>query len=87
MERIELGRFEMETWYFSPLPPEFKDCKVSQICIWPYVILKSIYLGSGCSHQARSGMLGVIQVHSQAAACLALALVCILHVYKPHVCT
>ena len=29
VERIELGRFEMETWYFSPLPPEFKDCKVS----------------------------------------------------------
>ena len=28
VERIELGRFEMETWYFSPLPPEYKDCKV-----------------------------------------------------------
>ena len=28
VERIELGRYEMETWYFSPLPPEFKDCKV-----------------------------------------------------------
>jgi hypothetical protein len=28
IERIELGRFEMETWYFSPFPEEFKDCKV-----------------------------------------------------------
>ena len=27
VERIELGRHEMETWYFSPLPPEFKDVK------------------------------------------------------------
>jgi len=27
VERVELGRHEMETWYFSPLPPEFKDCK------------------------------------------------------------
>lgn len=29
VERIELGRYEMETWYMSPLPPQFKDCKVS----------------------------------------------------------
>jgi hypothetical protein len=29
IERIELGRYEMETWYFSPFPEEFKDCKVS----------------------------------------------------------
>ena len=28
IERIELGRYEMETWYFSPFPPEFKDAKV-----------------------------------------------------------
>jgi histone acetyltransferase MYST1 len=28
VERIELGRYEMETWYFSPLPPEYKECKV-----------------------------------------------------------
>lgn len=27
VERIELGRFEMETWYFSPFPPEYKDVK------------------------------------------------------------
>lgn len=28
VEVIELGRYEMETWYFSPLPEEFRDCKV-----------------------------------------------------------
>jgi MYST family zinc finger domain len=28
IERIELGRYEMETWYFSPFPDDFKDCKV-----------------------------------------------------------
>ena len=28
VERIELGRYTMETWYFSPFPPEFRECKV-----------------------------------------------------------
>lgn len=28
IERIELGRYEMETWYFSPFPPELAQCKV-----------------------------------------------------------
>ena len=28
VERIELGRYEMETWYFSPLPPDCAGCKV-----------------------------------------------------------
>jgi hypothetical protein len=28
VERIELGKYEMETWYFSPLPAEFNGCKV-----------------------------------------------------------
>ncbi|KAK7267111.1 hypothetical protein RIF29_19775 [Crotalaria pallida] len=23
---IELGRYEIETWYFSPLPPQYNDC-------------------------------------------------------------
>jgi hypothetical protein len=32
IDQIELGRHVMDTWYFSPFPPEFKDCKV-----WPYV--------------------------------------------------
>jgi hypothetical protein len=27
IERIELGRYDMETWYFSPFPEEFKECK------------------------------------------------------------
>ena len=28
VEIIELGKYEMETWYFSPLPEEYRDCKV-----------------------------------------------------------
>lgn len=28
IEEIELGKHEMETWYFSPFPPEYKDTKV-----------------------------------------------------------
>ncbi|KAL6778168.1 hypothetical protein ACKKBG_A17185 [Auxenochlorella protothecoides x Auxenochlorella symbiontica] len=24
---IELGKYEMETWYFSPFPPEYRECK------------------------------------------------------------
>ncbi|KAK2079808.1 nucleoside triphosphate pyrophosphohydrolase ham1 [Prototheca wickerhamii] len=31
IEEIELGQFEMETWYFSPFPPEFRDCKGTEI--------------------------------------------------------
>lgn len=29
VETIELGQFAMDTWYFSPLPEEYRDCKVS----------------------------------------------------------
>jgi histone acetyltransferase MYST1 len=29
IEVIQLGRYEMDTWYFSPLPQEeYRDCKV-----------------------------------------------------------
>lgn len=28
IDAIQLGMYEMETWYFSPFPPEYKDCKV-----------------------------------------------------------
>ena len=38
VERIELGRYEMETWYFSPLPPEYNMCKV---CAGPLCIVVS----------------------------------------------
>jgi hypothetical protein len=31
IEKIELGRFEMETWYFSPFPPEYRECKVGRL--------------------------------------------------------
>ncbi|GLI59568.1 hypothetical protein VaNZ11_001474 [Volvox africanus] len=32
IETIELGRHQMDTWYFSPFPPEFKDCKKLYFC-------------------------------------------------------
>lgn len=32
IERIELGRHIMDTWYFSPFPPEYKDCKILYFC-------------------------------------------------------
>ena len=35
VEMIELGRYEMETWYFSPLPEEYRDCKVSFSSLLP----------------------------------------------------
>lgn len=31
---IELGRFEMETWYFSPFPAEFNGTKVVCVCVY-----------------------------------------------------
>ncbi len=30
--KIELGRHEMDTWYFSPFPPEYKDCSKLYFC-------------------------------------------------------
>lgn len=30
---IELGRYEMETWYFSPFPPEYNGTKVRWVCV------------------------------------------------------
>lgn len=32
IEKIELGRYEMETWYFSPFPIEYRQCKASGAC-------------------------------------------------------
>eukprot|EP00198_Chlamydomonas_reinhardtii_P006421 XP_001695757.1 MYST family histone acetyltransferase [Chlamydomonas reinhardtii] len=32
IETIELGRHQMDTWYFSPFPPEYKDCKKLYFC-------------------------------------------------------
>ncbi|KAG5575450.1 hypothetical protein H5410_055584 [Solanum commersonii] len=29
---IELGRYEIETWYFSPFPPEYNDCSKLFFC-------------------------------------------------------
>lgn len=32
IEAIELGRHVMDTWYFSPFPPEYKDVKHLYFC-------------------------------------------------------
>ncbi|KDD73860.1 MOZ/SAS family protein [Helicosporidium sp. ATCC 50920] len=32
IESIELGRFVMETWYFSPLPPAYRECRKLYFC-------------------------------------------------------
>ena len=32
VDKIELGRYEMETWYFSPLPPGFYNLKKLYFC-------------------------------------------------------
>lgn len=34
VDKIELGRYQLETWYFSPLPSEYNNCKVRpRICM------------------------------------------------------
>lgn len=32
VEKIELGRYELDTWYFSPMPPELRECKKLFVC-------------------------------------------------------
>lgn len=38
---IELGRFEMETWYFSPFPPEYNDCDKLYFCEFDLAFFKT----------------------------------------------
>ena len=32
LERIQMGKYEIEPWYFSPYPAEFVDCEMVYIC-------------------------------------------------------
>ena len=32
LERVQMGSFEIEPWYFSPYPAEFADCDMVYIC-------------------------------------------------------
>ena len=32
VDRIELGQYQMETWYFCPLPPEYNNTKTLYFC-------------------------------------------------------
>ncbi|GAB4822189.1 hypothetical protein N2152v2_009235 [Parachlorella kessleri] len=40
IERIELGKFQMETWYFSPFPPEYRECKELFFCEYDLAFFK-----------------------------------------------
>jgi histone acetyltransferase MYST1 len=40
VDRIELGRFEMETWYFSPLPEEYWNLKKLYFCEYDLAFFK-----------------------------------------------
>lgn len=31
VDSVELGQYQMETWYFSPLPAEYNNCKVRRL--------------------------------------------------------
>ncbi|XP_058190996.1 histone acetyltransferase of the MYST family 1 isoform X2 [Rhododendron vialii] len=37
---IELGRYEIETWYFSPFPPEYNDCLKLYFCEFCLTFMK-----------------------------------------------
>ncbi|XP_008809530.2 putative MYST-like histone acetyltransferase 1 [Phoenix dactylifera] len=41
IETIELGRYEIATWYFSPLPPEYKNSKKLYFCEFCLNILET----------------------------------------------
>merc|ERR1719426_486865 len=34
IERIVLGKYDMSSWYFSPFPEEFRNCKKLWCCEW-----------------------------------------------------
>lgn len=42
ISRIAIGRYEMNTWYFSPFPKEYTNCETLYWCaphIWAWVLL------------------------------------------------
>ncbi|CAG9466201.1 unnamed protein product [Pedinophyceae sp. YPF-701] len=41
VSRVELGRHEMDTWYFSPLPPEYHNCRNLYFCEYDLSIFKT----------------------------------------------
>ena len=32
INRIEMGRYEVETWYYSPFPEEYRNCEKLHFC-------------------------------------------------------
>jgi hypothetical protein len=40
VDRMEMGRYEMETWYWSPLPPEFSGVRKLYVCEYDLAFFK-----------------------------------------------
>eukprot|EP00235_Prasinoderma_singulare_P001451 CAMPEP_0119170214 /NCGR_PEP_ID=MMETSP1315-20130426/16540_1 /TAXON_ID=676789 /ORGANISM="Prasinoderma singularis, Strain RCC927" /LENGTH=433 /DNA_ID=CAMNT_0007163917 /DNA_START=295 /DNA_END=1593 /DNA_ORIENTATION=+ len=40
IEKIELGRWEIDTWYFSPFPEQYNDCKKLYFCEFDLAFFK-----------------------------------------------
>ena len=38
---IELGKYEMETWYFSPFPPEYNNCSRLFFCEFDFAFFRT----------------------------------------------
>jgi hypothetical protein len=42
VDKIELGRYQLETWYFSPLPAEYNGCKVGH-SFHPSAVIEELF--------------------------------------------
>ena len=69
VEMVELGRHTMETWYFSPLPAEYSNCKARIHYFW-LVCSKSACPGTSCGYRrstASARRVSTILVHGHAS--------------------
>lgn len=60
---IELGRYEMDTWYFSPFPPEYKD--VSKLFFCEVRACVRARLHAGDAVHLTHGVVSRHQVHAR----------------------
>ncbi len=51
VDSVELGQYQMETWYFSPLPAEYNNCKVGLLLTLPYLPRRDCATCAGMSWQ------------------------------------
>lgn len=40
INKIRLGKYQIETWYYSPFPPEYDDCEELLFCEFCLTFLK-----------------------------------------------